>query len=495
MMRDDLIEHYPAPYPLDIMPVRKVQQEVQQVLGSFGVDTPPVDRVIRISDDGIASIHATWPRVSPRIVTHLPRTIRQAFSSANPDWDADSLDWKHELEAFQADNRTLESITDRDLIARSHRAVDAAAELTRARFSRYLMPLMFKRAEADMMMKIARLGPSVTTEDLFANLDFVTAHIDREISRLCERARELGLDDVLVDTDNAVESLSKQANGPAFLEEVQQTLSRIGARTPRMYLPYSSRSWGENPEAFFTLIAAGIRGRHTMDADRADKRQLVRSRLPRFLHKRWDKTVTALRALHVAREGSLYLIEEWFVEARKVMDEVAHRLVERGILANPSDVTYALFDEVESALLAEEPSSDLQQRISRRKQKRTTAETLWWDRGNRRSETDGIKGVGASPGVMMGTARVIHGPEEFGLLEPGEILVCRYTDPTWTPLFNVAAAVVADTGGPLSHAAIVAREVGIPAVLGTQSGTQDIVSGQTIRVDGNTGLVTPVESE
>ena len=150
---------------------------------------------------------------------------------------------------------------------------------------------------------------------------------------------------------------------------------------------------------------------------------------------------------------------------------------------------------MESALLAEEPSSDLQQRISRRKQKRTTAETLWWDRGNHRSEADGIKGVGASPGVTMGTARVIHGPEEFGLLEPGEVLVCRYTDPTWTPLFNVAAAVVADTGGPLSHAAIVAREVGIPAVLGTQSGTQDIMSGQTIRVDGNTGLVTPVESE
>ena len=140
-----------------------------------------------------------------------------------------------------------------------------------------------------------------------------------------------------------------------------------------------------------------------MDADRADKRQLVRSRLPRFLHKRWDKTVTALRALHVAREGSLYLIEEWFVEARKVMDKVAHRLVERGILANPSDVTYALFDEVESALLAEEPSSDLQQKISRRKQKRTTAETLWWDRGNRQSETDGIKGVGASPGTVSYT--------------------------------------------------------------------------------------------
>ena len=98
-----------------------------------------------------------------------------------------------------------------------------------------------------------------------------------EISRLCERARELGLDDVLVETDNAVESLSKHANGPAFLEEVQQTLSRIGARTPRMYLPYSSRSWGENPESFFTLIAAGIRGRHTMDAERADKRQLVRA--------------------------------------------------------------------------------------------------------------------------------------------------------------------------------------------------------------------------
>lgn len=494
IMRDDLIEHYPAPYPLDIMPVRRVQREVQRVLESFGVNTPPVDRVIRCNDDGVASIHATWPRVSPRIVTHLPQTIRRALSNTNPDWTEDSRSWKRELTAFQSSTRLLRNATDPDLITWTHQAIDAAAGLTRARFSSYLMPMMLKRFEADAMLKIARLGPSVTTEDLFANLDFVTSLIDREISRLSLRAIDLGLADVVVEADSLPDALTKHANGPMFLREVQETLSRIGARTSRMYLPYSSRSWRERPETFFVLIAAGIRGKGSLNPRRVDKRQLVRDRLPRLLHKRWDKTVASLRALHVAREGSLYLIEEWFVEARRIMDEIARRLVERGVLIKPSDVAYAAFDEVETALLVRSSSNPLH-KISRRKQMRGVAEASWWDRGQHPSGTGSIKGVGASPGAATGTARVIHGPAEFGLLEPGDILVCQYTDPTWTPLFNVASAVVADTGGPLSHAAIVAREVGIPAVLATRSGTREISSGQLVRVDGNAGLVTPVEEE
>ena len=89
----------------------------------------------------------------------------------------------------------------------------------------------------------------------------------------------------------------------------------------------------------------------------------------------------------------------------------------------------------------------------------------------------------------MGTVRIIRGPDEFGLLRSGEILVCPYTNPAWTPLFRRAVAVVVDSGGTGSHAAIVAREYGIPAVMGTGTGTTALTDGQLVTVDGNAGLV------
>jgi pyruvate,water dikinase len=84
---------------------------------------------------------------------------------------------------------------------------------------------------------------------------------------------------------------------------------------------------------------------------------------------------------------------------------------------------------------------------------------------------------------------VIREPGEFGALRSGDVLVCPYTNPTWTSLFQRAAAVVVDSGGIGSHAAIVAREYGIPAVMATGSGTRVLVNGQQVTVDGDTGRV------
>ena len=100
-----------------------------------------------------------------------------------------------------------------------------------------------------------------------------------------------------------------------------------------------------------------------------------------------------------------------------------------------------------------------------------------------------LKGVGAGGGTVRGIARVITAPADFGRLQEGEILVAAITTPAWTPLFAVAAGVVTDIGGPLSHSSIVAREYGIPAVLGTGSGTRRIRDGQWIVVDGSAGVV------
>lgn len=100
-----------------------------------------------------------------------------------------------------------------------------------------------------------------------------------------------------------------------------------------------------------------------------------------------------------------------------------------------------------------------------------------------------LKGVAASPGVVWGRARVVLSPRETAALRHGEILVCPWTDPDWTPLLGVASAIVTDSGGALSHAAVVAREYGRPAVVGTGQATRLIQTGQLIRVDGAAGIV------
>jgi pyruvate,water dikinase len=100
-----------------------------------------------------------------------------------------------------------------------------------------------------------------------------------------------------------------------------------------------------------------------------------------------------------------------------------------------------------------------------------------------------LSGMAASPGQAEGVAHVALTAEEGNRIEPGQILVARFTDPGWTPIFPLAAAVVTDIGGRLSHGAIVAREYGIPAVVNVREATSTIVSGQQIRVDGVRGTV------
>jgi len=100
-----------------------------------------------------------------------------------------------------------------------------------------------------------------------------------------------------------------------------------------------------------------------------------------------------------------------------------------------------------------------------------------------------IKGLACSSGTVTGVAKVVLTLEQADKLEAGDILVCPMTMPAWTPLFGVAAAVVADAGGPLSHCAVVAREYGIPCVAGTKVGTQAITDGMRIRVNGDAGTV------
>ncbi len=100
-----------------------------------------------------------------------------------------------------------------------------------------------------------------------------------------------------------------------------------------------------------------------------------------------------------------------------------------------------------------------------------------------------LVGTPGSPGRARGTARVIAGPGDFHRLQPGDVLVAHATTPIWTPLFSIASAAVTEVGGPMSHAAIVAREFGIPLVNGALDATQVIMDGMSVVVDGSAGIV------
>jgi pyruvate,water dikinase len=106
-----------------------------------------------------------------------------------------------------------------------------------------------------------------------------------------------------------------------------------------------------------------------------------------------------------------------------------------------------------------------------------------------------LDGIGVSPGRITGRVRVIDDPLTETTLEPGEILVCATTNPAWITLFLVAGALVIDVGGPLSHGAIAARELGIPCVINTRHGTARLRTGDLVVVDGDRGTVVPASEE
>ncbi|HYR91171.1 MAG TPA: PEP/pyruvate-binding domain-containing protein [Terriglobia bacterium] len=198
---------------------------------------------------------------------------------------------------------------------------------------------------------------------------------------------------------------------------------------------------------------------------------------------------------------------------RKILQEFGRRMLLARVIEKADDIFWLHEDEVERAAAAldrAESLSGMACPIKERKatwcaEKRVTpppvlprrAKWMWislekWSPARADDAGSGnlIKGVGASPGQVTGSARVLRGPEEFGRMKQGEVLVAAITTPAWTPLFALASGIVTDVGGPLSHSSIVAREYGIPAVLGTGVATQRIRSELLIKVDGNAGVVT-----
>ena len=171
-----------------------------------------------------------------------------------------------------------------------------------------------------------------------------------------------------------------------------------------------------------------------------------------------------------------------------------------GLLEDREDVFYLTIDE----LLGDRPD-DVRATIAFRKARRM--EYLRFELGERwhghpepipmdldqisngQTGLRAVKGIGVSPGVVEGRALVVTDPAEPGAISTDDILICHTTDPSWASLFFLVSACVIDVGGPMSHGAIVARELGVPCVINTRDGTRQLQTGDLLRVDGTAGTV------
>jgi pyruvate,water dikinase len=219
----------------------------------------------------------------------------------------------------------------------------------------------------------------------------------------------------------------------------------------------------------------------------------------------------AQQYLPIQEDHNFWIDQQGVCVQRVPVLDAARRLVERKQLATVDDVFVLRYDELQEAL--RDGTSNTAHVVEQRKRELETARSIppppalgteppaeavqdnpmmtkfFGGLPEESSDPRVFKGNAASQGTVTGTARVIMTLDDGHRLQAGEILVCPATMPPWTPLFGIAAAVITDHGGALSHTAIVAREYGIPSVVGTKVATSLVRDGQTITVDGSAGIV------
>ncbi|MBO0778069.1 MAG: hypothetical protein J2P37_04500, partial [Ktedonobacteraceae bacterium] len=224
---------------------------------------------------------------------------------------------------------------------------------------------------------------------------------------------------------------------------------------------------------------------------RARKRGWLRGKLAGFFLDR-------VRALVGFREMPKYCIVLLMAHLRKLLLAVGKQLEASGQLENAHDVIFLSVPEVHRVLAGEDLRSLVRERRVRydREMARRHIPRLLLSDGTEPSPVPAgeeaehiLMGAPASPGQVTAIARVVLDPNGAHL-EPGEILVAPSTDPGWTPLFLTAGGLIMEMGGMLSHGAVVAREYGIPAVVGVPAATERIASGQRVTVDGTSGTIT-----
>ena len=388
-----------------------------------------------------------------------------------------------------------------------------------------------------------------TVARMVAGIEAEIFRPDDELRRLAKCAIELGVDNQFregLSPDEIIKSLEKAGQpGLAWLKELAV------ARYPWFNINVGDgfyhyhRSWNDDLSMPFAALPGYIanakkgerleRQTDRLIAERkqliADYRELLETDEERAAY---DQMIELAHRVFPYVEGHKFYCEHWYTNLffNKIR-EFGGLLAKNGFFPDAEDVFHLTHYELEAALvdlmtswsngspprgISRWPAIVLERRAAIAEwAKHETAPALgpvpdiiddpaivmlWgitrenldaWLTAGEQPDSNEIKGFAASNGVVEGIARVVKSAEEIGRLRKGDILVCQVTNPSWAPVFQNISAAVSDIGGSMSHAAIVAREYGLPAVVGTGTGTQKIKDGQRIRVDGGRGVVTLLE--
>lgn len=316
----------------------------------------------------------------------------------------------------------------------------------------------------------------------------------------------------------AMWELSRLPGGSAeFDADFERFLDEYGCRGPNEW-EGSSETWGTKPGLALAAIScmrmASQENSPHAQQDRlaAEREQAVddaRRRLSRATRFQFDKALRASTVLSQGRERSKTTIVKAIHGNRLLQRELARRARDRGGPEALADMWLLTPDELPRYV--ESPAAFLST-IDARRERRQWLDSLvppfvfegtmpppeTWERRDAPSEVAkqgaSLTGIAGCPGVARGRARVVLDPLDPRGLAPGDVLVAPITDPAWTPLFVPAGAVVVDVGAEMSHAIIVARELGIPAVVSVTGATRNIPDGALLEVDGDHGVVTVLEA-
>jgi phosphohistidine swiveling domain-containing protein len=312
--------------------------------------------------------------------------------------------------------------------------------------------------------------------------------------------------------------LEQSAEGKVAANRLRTYLNDYGWRSDQF--EFADPSWLEDPAPMIHNLRAYMRDDAIDPSVEQSRAATERERLVKEMLERADgdaakrntlqmMVTVAQQYLPVQENHNFYIDQMNTVLMRKPILEAGRRLAAEGALNEPSDAFLLTITEAQNALT--KPAASWATLAAQRKSEmahwakiipprfvgtqapvdpRSDVTDRFWGLDREASkEPRVITGHPASQGVVIAPAKVVRSLSEADKIEAGDILVCEMTMPPWTPLFSTVSAVVADSGGVLSHCAIVAREYRIPCVVGTVDGTRRIKDGQTLTVDGGRGIV------
>jgi pyruvate,water dikinase len=268
----------------------------------------------------------------------------------------------------------------------------------------------------------------------------------------------------------------------------------------------ASVTWREDPTALKTMVdryraqpdsADPVAAESRNERERQELEKALLADLPRAQRAK-ARAILHLAHRYVPLRG---IGKVAFLQALDVSRCAARRcgqhLADAGVLANRDDVFFLTADELAGGMPTDARAVVASRRQTWQEYQELNLPSTWkgeptafpvQDGADAGPERTGITGTGCSPGVVEGTIRVVTNPTDAEI-EEGDVLVVHTTDPSWASIMFLCSALVVDIGGLMSHAAVVARELGIPCVMGTGNGTKVLHSGERCRVDGTTGTV------